>query len=110
MNIEVLSIGDLQDRIEIKQNAACAPDAGGEVVQVLSTYKKIWAKVNMLTGSEFPADKRTLSQTQVSFIIRYRRDIKRGMGVRWNGDEYEINSVLHSTDRRLTELLTSSRV
>jgi SPP1 family predicted phage head-tail adaptor len=73
--------------------------AGGRPSQGWSDVATVWADVRFQTGAEVLRTGAETSITRVSIRIRSRADIDAAWRVRYQGKEYDVQSVLPEADR-----------
>lgn len=83
--------GQMRDRITFlteKTIPGPVPHQGYE------PFVSVWAQVEYLKGREFWSAKAVNAETTVTFMIRYRNDIKSDMLVEFQGNQYNITAIL----------------
>ena len=88
---QTIQPGKMRDRITLQK-----PVDGGIYVnpENYKDYKSLWAWANFLRGSGLFAARAANVKTDVEFVVRYRTDIKETMRIQFNGNFYNIESVL----------------
>jgi SPP1 family predicted phage head-tail adaptor len=94
-----LPAGRLRHRIEI-QNYEMTQNDWGEVIYTWSPWATVWASIEPLQGREFFAAQALQSQTTVRIRMRYRPGVTSVMRVLWDGQIYDIESVIEPQSRR----------
>lgn len=116
MQDSTFSAGRATHRIKLQRKSVTRTAAGEEVVSWVGTITDtqdgaIWAEVWPLKGREFFAAQQTQYAADVRFRIRYRAGIEREHRVIWNGDPYDIVSIVDvGAGRRTIEILAINGV
>lgn len=87
-----MDIGWLDRRVTLKSNTE-ETKPSGQVVQTPTTVATVWAKREAQGGRERYQNQQLTSVDQVSFIIRYRTDIKPDWTLECEGVAYKIRAL-----------------
>jgi len=95
----LFAIGRASHRIRIEEKSVTRNSIGEEVVTwedvITDTAdNSIWAEVWPLKGREFFAAQQTQYAADVRFRLRYRAGLTQDMRVVWNGDAFDILSIV----------------
>lgn len=89
-----MQAGSLKNRVEIWRFHA-TEDETGATVQQWAVFLRLWANIRHISGSQaIKADTQTES-VKASIRIRFNEQIQSGMQVRFRGENYRIDAVLH---------------
>lgn len=102
-----MRIGAARKRITIQQ-ATDTQNAYGEPVSAWADLTTVWAQVLPLTFRESILAKQVAAKADTRFLIRYRIgiNIKPKMKVVYNGEDYNIESVINvKNENREIELI-----
>ena len=116
MQISVFDPGRATHRIKLQQKSVTRTAAGEEVVSWINVINDtpdhtIWAEVWPLKGREFFAAQQTQYAADVRFRIRYRAGLEPEHRVIWNGDPYDIVSIVDvGAGRHTIEILAINGV
>lgn len=99
--------GRLDRRIVIR-SVQGATNKFGERVGVKTNIAQVWANIDRRGGSEPAKSEQDYPLRKVIFTIRYRDDVGPDDEVRWDGKDYEIQTVeeTHYTRKRFMKLHT----
>lgn len=89
----MISAGELTRRITLRVMVR-TPDGGGGYTEAPQDIATVWAKVEPLEGREQLAAMQTGMQRPHRFTIRYRTDISGTTQVLYDGDRYDVTSVI----------------
>lgn len=107
----MISAAELNQRITLQQKVVTRNTIGEEVVTWADVIadtadNSLWAEVWPLKGREFFAAQQTQYAADVRFRLRYRPGLTQDMRVVWNGDAYDILSIVDvGAAHRTTEIL-----
>ena len=87
-----MDIGWMDRRLEL-QNFAVQTDPSGQAKKTFATAATCWAKLDVNSGRNKYENDQEVSVNEVSFIIRFRTDIKADWQVVMEGQEYKVLSV-----------------
>lgn len=105
-----MNIGNLNKRIIIEKSTS-TQNSYGEQVQTWTTLRDCWAKVEPVQGKEYYTAKQTASELDIRFIIRYTTiDITPKSKLRYNNQEYNINSIINLDELNRELHLYCSRI
>ena len=95
----LFAIGRASHRIRIEEKSVTRNAIGEEVVTWADVIadtadNALWAEVWPLKGREFFAAQQTQYAADVRFRLRYRAGLTQDMRVVWNGDAYDILSIV----------------
>ncbi len=85
--------GELDQQIDLLSNDNADDDMGGSAANWTAYAEKVWAKARALSGKELERYDQVNATAMVTFVIRYRGDIKPEHAIRWMGDLYNIRYV-----------------
>ncbi|SSY80304.1 phage head closure protein [Alysiella crassa] len=89
-----MQAGSLKNRVEIWRFHAVQDETGANV-QEWAFFLRLWANIRHVSGSQaIKADTQTES-VKASIRIRFNEQIQSGMQVRYRGEIYQIDAVLH---------------
>ncbi|WP_053957162.1 phage head closure protein [Inediibacterium massiliense] len=105
-----MKIGEMKDRITFLKKKEQKEEKKSAVVDLsddnYEPYKKpVWAKVEYWKTTEIYSAKAVNVLDTIKFIIRYRRDIKSDMRIKFNDDIYEIKGKPRPLDSKKMYLL-----
>ena len=83
----------LTKRVLIRQRSA-GYDAAGQPTETFIDLSSIWADVRFMTGSEYARANQEVNKVQISLRTRKRSDITPSMVAVYQGQVYNIVSVL----------------
>lgn len=107
MIIEVASIGDLRERIQVK-SVTLTQVGTGAMNPTSSAYKTVWAAVDVLVTKEPNLDgQRPVVMIDTRFTVRYRADFNEQMLVLWRSRVYQVQGIEPGNDKRFMYLNTS---
>lgn len=88
--------GTLRRRITIQQSVD-TQNTFGEPVPAWATVSTVWAYVEPIAGKEYISSKQIVGMVDTKFVIRYRigLTVRPKMKVIYNGEDYDIESVLN---------------
>jgi SPP1 family predicted phage head-tail adaptor len=96
--MDILDIGQMDRRVTIRQYTESTNDMG-EVVDTWTNLATVYAGLSYNTTTEkLESGKETVFGT-VDFLIRYRSDIDEKMKVRFDGEDYDIKSIIRHDKR-----------
>lgn len=95
-------IGKLRQRVEILRLNE-TKDSFGAVTGEWVAVNKIWADIQIKTGSEYMAGRQVQEELKVEIVIRYITDITSKDRIKHNDSIYEILSVINE-DMKYTTL------
>lgn len=100
-----MRIGRLDRRIELRRINAITSDFGERATSYQS-IATVWANIDRRGGSEPAKSEQEYPMRKVIFSIRYRTDIGPDDEIRWDGKNYEIQTVeeTHYTRKRFMKL------
>ena len=85
--------GMLRHRVEI-YSISIAPDATGAPTNSETLFNTLWARVNVSGGQERWTDASVINEYDAVITIRYRTDLTDSMRVKYDGNTYEIKSII----------------
>lgn len=89
------NIGALRKKITI-QVVTETPDITGDPIKTWNTFAgDRWAKVEPIGGQEFFTAQQFLPKFDTKFVLRFVKGVKPKMRVVYNGDNYDIISVVN---------------
>lgn len=88
--------GRLRHQIIIQQ-PVIGRDAAGGALQTVTTVATTRAHMAQATGREFWASEHTATEYDIVASMRYRSDISEGMSLVYDGNTYEIKSIIDPT-------------
>lgn len=88
-------------RIKIVKEVSTGPYPDDKEEKVISSP---WADIKTMKGSEYLLNNVTASEEPTRFIIRYRQGIDTTQRIKWNGKNYNIESV--ANDNGMNRTLT----
>ncbi len=81
----------------------------GVVSEIWAPAFVCWASAEPLAGREFWQAATVNRETEVRFVIRYRRDVDETMRLQFNGVQYRISSIVNPNNRNAKlEILATS--
>lgn len=89
------------NRIKIVKEVSTGPYPDDKEEKVISSP---WADIKTMKGSEYLLNNVTASEEPTRFIIRYRQGIDTTQRIKWNGKNYNIESV--ANDNGMNQTLT----
>lgn len=96
--MDILDIGQLDRRVTIRQYTETENDRG-EVIDTWSNLATVFAGLSYSTNTEkVEGEKETVFGT-VDFLIRYRSDVDEKMKIRFDGEDYDIKSIIRHDKR-----------
>ena len=108
----MIDAGAFREVIEI-QKCRYTADAIGNQKPIKEIYYRCRAYVNNLSGAEYWAAAQVQAEATVVFTVRCCRKIRDmdslGYSVLWNGDEYDITSVVDVMNRHETVKIRATR-
>ena len=105
----MLRAGALNRRITIEQNTPTRSAAGAEV-ESWGTLVTVAAEVDPKRGREFFAAQAVQAEALTVFRIRHRSDVTRKMRVSYDGDLYDIVSVVPVGTREGLDIMATAQV
>ncbi|ULJ59748.1 phage head closure protein [Wielerella bovis] len=94
-----MQAGLLNNRVEIWHFHE-TEDETGATVQQWAVFLRLWADIRHLSGSQtIKADTQT-ERVKASIRIRFNEKIQSGMQVRYRGEIYQIDAVLHDYQKK----------
>ena len=95
--------GQLDQRITLQSFTSVPDGAGGatETWEDYATDASPWASVKARFGREQTTDGQVRASGMTTFTIRNRSDVSENDRIIWNGDAYNIRSVLRMGEREL---------
>lgn len=106
--VQIVNIEDLRYRITL-QRKTITTDANGIETVTWVDYKTVWAAYEPLGGREYYAAAATQSQDNVTFHIRYQKDITPDLQIVFGELIYQILNVNDTAGRHI-ELQLISKV
>ena len=102
--------GRARDRVRSQRKSVTRNAIGEEVISwrdvVFTGDRCVWAEAWPLRGREFFNAQQTQYAADVRFRLRYRAGLTQDMRVVWNGDAYDILSIVDvGAAHRTTEIL-----
>jgi len=91
---------NLRHRIEIGRYEKGENEWGDPTSQKWEQVAVVWASVEGLRGNQYFQAQQTVNQSDHRIIIRYRKDIKQGLIIKHDGQEFIIQSVLDEDGKR----------
>jgi len=88
-----LNAGTLDRRIVIEQRTDTR-DGSGDPVAAWTVLATVWAAHEPLTGKEQFEAHQVNAERPSKFVIRYRAGVDESMRVNWDGDLYDITSIV----------------
>ncbi|MGM7682654.1 phage head closure protein [Cytobacillus sp. Hm23] len=73
-------------------------------------YKKVWAKIKTVKGSEYHQAATTKNENTIRFIIRFTKDINPDMRIIYREHAYEIESVINDDMKSKTLTIIAKEV
>lgn len=93
--------GELDELIDFQREER-APDGGGGSTVTMTTFASgVWAHARPRSGKEMGNNDQVQASAMYLFVVRYRDDITEGDRIAWNGDTYNIRSILTRGPRSL---------
>lgn len=105
---QALYVEDLRYRI-VLQKQTITTDANGIEAVTWPTVKTVWAAYEPVSGREYYAAAAINSENNVTFRIRYQKDITPDMQIFFNNQVYQILDILDTGGRHI-ELQLISKV
>ncbi len=104
-----MKAGELKDKIMLLKLAEPL-DPDGVPGKTYQVYKTVWGDFLTLSVKEY-FEYRTKNTFTSKVVIRYRSDVDESMKIRFEGEDYEIESVINhkNESRKLIILLTKER-
>jgi len=94
-----VSIGARRNRVTIQTKTRGASDgAGGNVSETWSTYRTLWAHVDMKSAREIVAADQTVHRLSAVVTILYRTDLTTAMRLVYKNSVYAIQGIRHLSD------------
>ena len=87
-------------RITIESKSVTRNALGEEVV-VWVPLATLWAGVKPVRGAEFFAAAQMHDEQIVTFTVIYRPDVQETMRISWNGEHYDITSVINVNGNKI---------
>ncbi len=109
-NGDIVRAGLLRKRITIQNTTASQDTYGAQNITWENFAVNRPAEVTPLSGREFFDAQQTQSSIEVRFKIRYIRGIKPKMRILYNGEGYDIQSVINLNERNREFQILCSRV
>ena len=75
-------------RVTITQNPVT-----GEMVETWADFVSVFAKIEPLVGREYLAAAAIQAEDTTKFTMRYRGDVDQTMKIRWDGKDWNIQSI-----------------
>lgn len=97
----MIAAGSLNQRVTLQQKNVTRNAIGEEVV-TWPDVATVWAEAWPLRGREFFLAQQTQYAADVRFRLRYRADVQATWRVVWNGEPYDIVSLIDVGARRVT--------
>lgn len=98
-----LNNGDLRNKIHI-QEFIDSTDEDGYPVQDWVTVHSLWSKIKTVKGSEAIDASKEINTLTYRFIVRYTKGLHAKQRILFNGELYDIQSILN--DDELQQTLT----
>lgn len=96
----MLRAGTLNKRVEVWKRGPERDDWGQRAPEAWIPHATPWANIRHLSGAESIKADAPVSKVQASIRIHFRKDIKAGMQVRYQGTVYAIRAVLPDLERQ----------
>ncbi|MHB1651393.1 MAG: phage head closure protein [Desulfitobacteriaceae bacterium] len=106
--VQIVNIEDLRYRITL-QKKTITTDANGIEIVTWADYKTVWASYEPVGGREYFAAAAINSEDNVTFHVRYQKDITPDLQIVFGGQIYQILNVNDTAGRHI-ELQLISKV
>jgi len=93
------------NKIIVIESSAMGTDAYGGETLVWSEFTTVWAAVYPIKGRELIAAQAAQSQLTTTFEIRYWKGVVADMRILYDGNYYEIESVIDPQEKHLKMLI-----
>jgi SPP1 family predicted phage head-tail adaptor len=93
MGLRGITIGQLDEKVEIQKRTKTGKNAANEDVFTTTSVATVPAKVMTRAGREGYEANQQVASTVQTFMIRWRNDVVPDMWLVWDGDDWFINSV-----------------
>ncbi len=104
-----MQIGRLDRRIVIEVNTPTR-STSGEEVDSWATFATVWAAVVPIRGKEFFDAAAVQSEIDTKFRIRWRDDLTTKMRISYDGNIYDIHSIVEIGRHAATEIMASAHI
>ncbi len=102
----MVTIGELNRRIEVLEHASYRDDFGGVVGEWI-TVGRVWAKVSVTSGSETFENNQLQGNNNVRFVMRFYPAMSVQHQIKYMDKLYEVVAIKDIQDRhRFTEVMT----
>lgn len=109
-NGDIVRAGQLRKRITIQNTTASQDAYGAEAITWENFAVHRAAEVTPLSGREFFDAQQTQGSIEVRFKIRYIKGITSKMRILYNGEGYDIQSVINLNERNRELQILCSRI
>jgi SPP1 family predicted phage head-tail adaptor len=93
--------GELDQLIDFKRKVLVSDGMGGQTQTINNLASGVWAKARAMSGREVAKYDQLNATAMVTFITRYRTDIKEADYIVWNGANYNIRYIQPNSARDL---------
>lgn len=106
-----MTIGQMDQTITLQRQIETSDGIGGvtKAWGPVPFDPDVWAKVSVRAGGEAQEDGRMNARQSARFEIWNRADLSEMNRIIWNGEAWNIRSVLRSSSRRATIILVAER-
>lgn len=94
-------VGELDELITIKRETRTDDGGGGASVTLTTVVSDLWAHVRPRSGKEMGNNDRVQDSAMYLFVVRYREDLKESDRIEWEGETYNIRSLLTRGNRSM---------
>jgi SPP1 family predicted phage head-tail adaptor len=93
--------GELDQLITVQRETLTDDGMGGQEIALTNVATDIWAKARPLSGKEYDRHDKLNASAMYLFVIRARDDLNESDRIIWNGNTYNIRSILPRGSRSL---------
>jgi len=97
--------GELDQLIDLKREVLVSDGVGGDSLNIVNIQLGVWAKVRAMSGKEQERHDQLNSYAMVTFIVRYRNDLRHDDRIIWNGQGYNIRYIEPASSRDLYRVI-----
>ena len=84
---------ELNRKITFRKVTVTQDPNTGEMVETWADFVSVFAKIEPLVGREYLAAAAIQAEDTTKFTMRYRGDIDQTMKIRWDGKDWNIQSI-----------------
>ena len=99
--------GGAMDRRIVIEQVTTVNNTFGEDVETWTTFATVWCHVKPIRGQEVFQTDQTVAVQQTQFRIRYRTGIDEKMRIVYDGDTYDIISILELGRREGLDIMAT---